>query len=189
MTERPFSHKSLARRAAGKNRSWARSVPMKRPVTCQTTMWLTSVAGRLPRRAWSVIRAETGSMRMTSRSVPTPLTTRLRVVAVRASSGANRGAGRPGSPDAPCSPRPSPAAEPEGVSHAAGQADDIEQRPGQRQPPRARPGNARGVGGRVQAVNHPGQQQDDEQVRHCGRMTREPSAAQAAISSAPLLTR
>jgi hypothetical protein len=69
----------------------------------------------------------------------------------------------------------------QGVSHAAGQANDIEQRPGHGQPPRAYPGDARGVGGRVQAVNHPGQQQDDEQVRHGGRMTREPTAAQAAI--------
>jgi hypothetical protein len=70
----------------------------------------------------------------------------------------------------------------QGVSHAAGQADDIEQRPGQRQSPRARPGDARGVGGRVQSVNHPGQQQDDQEVRHSARMTRTPSAAQAAIS-------
>ena len=70
----------------------------------------------------------------------------------------------------------------QGVSHTAGQADDIEQRPSHGQPPRAYPGDARGVGGRVQAVNHPGQQQNDEQVRHDGSMTRYLSAAQVAIT-------
>ena len=47
-----------------------------------------SETGRLPRSAWSGMSASTGSMRMSSKTVPTPLMTLLRVVAVRARSGA-----------------------------------------------------------------------------------------------------
>jgi len=68
----------------------------------------------------------------------------------------------------------------QGIGDAADQGNDAKQRARQRQPPRADAGNARGVGSRVQAVDDPRQEQDDQQVRHGKRMGREATASQAA---------
>ena len=77
----------------------------------------------------------------------------------------------------------------QGIGDAADQGNDAKQRARQRQPPRADAGDARGVGGGVQAVDDPSQEQDDEEVRHGRRMSREATASQAAISHALILLR
>lgn len=75
------------------------------------------------------------------------------------------------------------------IRNAADQRNDAKQRARQRQSPRAYAGDARGLGGGVQAVDDPGQEQDDQQVRHGGRMSREATTSQATISWALILTR
>ena len=73
------------------------------------------------------------------------------------------------------------------IGDTAEQRHNAKQGARQRQPPCTHAGDARGIGGGIQAVDDPGQQQDDQQVRHGERMSCAATASQATSSDALIL--